>query len=96
MVALVIVLVCGFSSDYHNERPKHIMAMAAMSTVSLIIVATVEHPKVRYAFLALGASSLNIPLSCTWQTLIPRRCCWDLVLQSVDTQLSVQHHLSTC
>lgn len=54
MVALVIVLICGFSSDYFNERPKHIMAMASMSTVSLIIVATVNDPKVRYAFLAFG------------------------------------------
>lgn len=54
MVALVIVLICGFSSDYFNERPKHIMAMAAMSTVSLIIVATVNDPKVRFAFLAFG------------------------------------------
>ena len=54
MVALVIVLICGFSSDYFNERPKHIMAMAAMSTVSLIIVATVDNAKARYTFLAFG------------------------------------------
>lgn len=56
MVALVIVLICGFSSDYFNERPKHIMTMAAMSTVSLIIVATTHNPKVRYTFLAFGMS----------------------------------------
>lgn len=54
MVALVIVLICGFSSDHFNERPKHIMAMATMSTVSLIIVATVDNAKARYTFLALG------------------------------------------
>jgi hypothetical protein len=54
MVALVIVLICAFSSDYFNERPKHIMAVATLSTVSLIIVAASSNPKVRYAFLALG------------------------------------------
>lgn len=54
MVALVIVLVCCFSSDLQNERPKHIMAMATMSTVSLIIVAVVKNSKVRYVFLAFG------------------------------------------
>ncbi|KAJ5619435.1 major facilitator superfamily domain-containing protein [Penicillium lagena] len=58
MVALVIVLICGFSSDYFNERPKHIMAMAGMSTVSLIIVATVDNAKARYTFLAFGAAGI--------------------------------------
>ncbi|KAL1980915.1 hypothetical protein VTN96DRAFT_3335 [Rasamsonia emersonii] len=58
MVALVIVLVCCFSSDMQNERPKHIMAMATMSTVSLIIVAAVKNSKVRYAFLAFGAAGI--------------------------------------
>jgi hypothetical protein len=54
MVALVIVLVCCFSSDLQKERPKHIMVMAAISTASLIIVAAVTDSKVRYAFLAFG------------------------------------------
>lgn len=56
MVAFVIVLICGFSSDYFNDRPKHIMAMGTMSTISLIIVAIVSNPKARYTFLALGLS----------------------------------------
>lgn len=60
MVALVIVLACCFSSDLFNERPKHIIAMASMSTVALIIVATVGNYKVRYAFLAIGMSSLSL------------------------------------
>lgn len=59
MVALVIVLVCCFSSDIRNDRPKHIMAMATMSTVSLIIVAAVENSKVRYAFLAFGRALIE-------------------------------------
>ncbi|KAJ5963058.1 major facilitator superfamily domain-containing protein [Penicillium waksmanii] len=58
MVAFVIVLLCGFSSDYFNERPKHIMALATMSTISLIIVATIHNPKTRYAFLAFGVSGI--------------------------------------
>ncbi|KFZ14123.1 hypothetical protein V501_03381 [Pseudogymnoascus sp. VKM F-4519 (FW-2642)] len=57
-VALVIVLICCFSSDLQNERPKHIMVMALMSTVSLIIVAAIENPKARYAFLAFGAAGI--------------------------------------
>ncbi|KAL2127173.1 hypothetical protein VTI74DRAFT_11209 [Chaetomium olivicolor] len=58
MVALVIVLGCCFSSDLLNERPKHIMAMGAMSTIALIITATVTNSKARYAFLAIGASGI--------------------------------------
>ncbi|UNI15667.1 hypothetical protein JDV02_002178 [Purpureocillium takamizusanense] len=58
MVALVIVLACCFSSDLLNERPKHIMAMGAMSTVALIITAAVTDSKARYAFLAIGASGI--------------------------------------
>ena len=54
MVALVIVLACCFSSDLLNERPKHIMAMGAMSTIALIITAAVTNSKARYAFLAIG------------------------------------------
>jgi len=58
-VALVIVLCCCFSSDINQERPKHIMAMASLSVVSLIIVTTVtSSPKTRYAFLAFGASGI--------------------------------------
>ncbi|KAH8805435.1 phthalate transporter [Xylogone sp. PMI_703] len=57
-VALVIVLICCFSSDLQNERPKHIMVMASISTVSLIIVAAVDNPKVRYAFLCFGAAGI--------------------------------------
>ena len=53
-VAMVIVLSCSFSSDYFQERPKHIMAMALLSVVSLAIVAGVTDPKVRYAFLCFG------------------------------------------
>jgi hypothetical protein len=53
-VSLVIVLICCFSSDLQNERPKHIMIMASISTISLIIVAAVNNPKVRYAFLTFG------------------------------------------
>ncbi|KAH0592471.1 hypothetical protein MHUMG1_09858 [Metarhizium humberi] len=58
MVALVIVLVCSFSSDLLNERPKHIMTMSGMATVALIITATVENNKARYTFLAFGASGI--------------------------------------
>ncbi|KAJ6443389.1 MFS general substrate transporter [Purpureocillium lavendulum] len=58
MVALVIVLACCFSSDLLNERPKHIMAMGAMSTIALIITAAVTNSKARYAFLAIGASGI--------------------------------------
>ncbi|KIM99148.1 hypothetical protein OIDMADRAFT_181575 [Oidiodendron maius Zn] len=57
-VALVIVLICCFSSDLQNERPKHIMVMASISTISLIIVAAVDNPKVRYAFLSFGAAGI--------------------------------------
>ncbi|KFY16962.1 hypothetical protein V492_00971 [Pseudogymnoascus sp. VKM F-4246] len=57
-VALVIVLICCFSSDLQNERPKHIMVMALISTVSLIIVAAIENPKARYVFLAFGAAGI--------------------------------------
>lgn len=56
MVALVIVLISCFSSDIQNERPKHIMVMAAISVVALIITAAVEDSKVRYAFIAFGKS----------------------------------------
>ncbi|OAQ61101.1 MFS general substrate transporter [Pochonia chlamydosporia 170] len=58
MVALVIVLVCSFSSDLLKERPKHIMTMAGIATVALTIVAAVENNKARYAFLAIGASGV--------------------------------------
>ncbi|KJK73509.1 hypothetical protein H634G_11244 [Metarhizium anisopliae BRIP 53293] len=58
MVALVIVLVCSFSSDLLNERPKHIMTMSGMAAVALIITATVENNKARYTFLAFGASGI--------------------------------------
>ncbi|ORY26040.1 major facilitator superfamily domain-containing protein [Naematelia encephala] len=59
MVALVIVLVTCFSSDITQERPKHIMAVAALSVVSLAITAGVQgNPHVRYAFLAFGASGI--------------------------------------
>ncbi|KFZ03326.1 hypothetical protein V502_11041 [Pseudogymnoascus sp. VKM F-4520 (FW-2644)] len=57
-VALVVVLICCFSSDMQNERPKHIMVMAFISTISLIIVAAVENPKARYVFLAFGAAGI--------------------------------------
>jgi hypothetical protein len=54
--SLVIVLICCFSSDLQNERPKHIMVMASISTISLIIVAAVNtNNRVRYAFLTFGA-----------------------------------------
>jgi hypothetical protein len=55
-VAMVIVLVTCFSSDLRQERPKHIMSVAAMSAVALAIVAAVpqSQPKVRYTFLAFG------------------------------------------
>lgn len=52
--SLVIVLLCCFSSDLQNERPKHIMVMASISTVALIIVAAIDNDKVRYAFLTFG------------------------------------------
>jgi len=55
-VALVIVLSVCFSSDFNQERPKHIMFITVLSFVSLAIVAGVKDPKVRYAFLAFGAS----------------------------------------
>lgn len=56
-VATVIVLGTCFSSDLLQERPKHIMAVATLSIVSLSIVAGVQSsPKVRYTFLALGQS----------------------------------------
>ncbi|ATY63859.1 Major facilitator superfamily general substrate transporter [Cordyceps militaris] len=58
MVALVIVLVSCFSSDLQNERPKHIMVMAGISTISLIIVAAVENSKIRYAFLCFGCAGI--------------------------------------
>ncbi|KAJ2979018.1 hypothetical protein NQ176_g3497 [Zarea fungicola] len=58
MAALVIVLISCFSSDLQNERPKHIMAMATLSTISLIIVAAAENLKVRYAFLCFGAAGI--------------------------------------
>ncbi|MCJ1305833.1 hypothetical protein MMC08_008650 [Hypocenomyce scalaris] len=58
MVALVIVLICCFSSDLQNERPKHIMVMASISTVSLIIVAAINNSKARYAFLTFGAAGI--------------------------------------
>ena len=54
-VAMVIVLAACFSSDIRQERPKHIMAVAGLSVVSLAIVAGVKSdPHVRYAFLAFG------------------------------------------
>ncbi|OAA69694.1 Major facilitator superfamily domain, general substrate transporter [Cordyceps fumosorosea ARSEF 2679] len=58
MTALVIVLISCFSSDLQNERPKHIMAMAALATLSLIIVAAVENSRVRYAFLCFGGAGI--------------------------------------
>ncbi|KAM3496934.1 hypothetical protein MY10362_009698 [Beauveria mimosiformis] len=58
MTALVLVLISCFSSDLQNERPKHIMAMAALGTLSLIIVAAVENSKVRYAFLCFGGAGI--------------------------------------
>ncbi|KFY20081.1 hypothetical protein V491_04006 [Pseudogymnoascus sp. VKM F-3775] len=57
-VALVVVLICCFSSDLQNERPKHIMVMAFISTISLIIVAAIDNPKARYVFLAFGAAGI--------------------------------------
>ncbi|QKX54712.1 uncharacterized protein TRUGW13939_01800 [Talaromyces rugulosus] len=58
MASLVIVLVCCFSSDLQNERPKHIMAIAAISTISLIITAAIDNSKARYAFLTFGAAGI--------------------------------------
>jgi hypothetical protein len=58
-VAMVIVLITCFSSDFQQERPKHIATVALMSVVSLAIVAGVKsNPNVRYAFLAFGASGI--------------------------------------
>jgi len=57
-VAFVIVLARCFSSDIQKERPKHIMAMAGMSTISLVIVAASSNSKVRYTFLAFGTSGI--------------------------------------
>ena len=59
-VALVLVLLISFSSDFHRERPRHIMFMAGLSTISLIIVGAVPPtaPRVRYAFLCFGASGI--------------------------------------
>ena len=57
-VAIVIVLIVCFSSDFHRERPIHIMSIAMVSVVTLVICAAVspdEH-NVRYAFLTLGES----------------------------------------
>lgn len=54
---MVIVLATCFSSDIMQERPKHIMAVATLSVVSLAIVAGVDSsPKVRYTFIAFGES----------------------------------------
>lgn len=61
-VAMVIVLATCFSSDIQQERPKHIMAVAGMSVISLAIVAGVQgNPKVRYAFLAFGGLHFALP-----------------------------------
>lgn len=64
MVALVIVLACCFSSDLLNERPKHIMAMGAMSTIAMIITAAVTNSKARYAFLAIGTLKKSVTIAC--------------------------------
>ena len=58
-VAFVIVLSVCFSSDLLQERPKHLMVVTVISFTCFAIVAGVQDPKVRYAFLALGTS-------CTW------------------------------
>lgn len=73
-VALVIVLVTCFSSDITRERPRHIMAVATLSIVSLAIVAGVQtKPGVRYAFLALGITHLRLshPLPRTDEVQVP-------------------------
>ena len=60
-VAVVVVLVTCFSSDIQQERPKHIMAVAILSVVSLSVVAGVQtNAHVRYAFLAFGESRLRL------------------------------------
>lgn len=88
-VAVVIVLATCFSSDLTQERPKHIMAVAALSVVSLAIVAGVENnAHVRYAFLAFGRSHHSKP------RLNVRRLGY-LGLQSYDFELLVKHNLPT-
>lgn len=93
MASLVIVLICCFSSDLQNERPKHIMVMAAIATISLIITAAVNNSKARYAFLTFGN---RLPGQVQLHLLIyHNRRCWNLVLQSVDAELLVQYDLPT-
>jgi len=88
-VATVIVLGTCFSSDLLQERPKHIMAVATLSIVSLSIVAGVQSsPKVRYTFLALGQSiSSSVPNRLTLERRIG-----GLGMQSHDLDIPVQYH----
>lgn len=95
MVALVIVLICSFSSDLLKERPKHIMTMAGIATVALTIVAAVENNKARYAFLAIGRELLTEDLQPRHMTNNKVRGVWCLGMQHTDTKLSFQHDLPT-
>jgi hypothetical protein len=88
MVASVIVLATCFSSDLTQERPKHIMAVAGMSAVSLAIVAGVQgSPRVR-----LHSCASVSPI--TYSGADFRRIGY-LGMQPYDTELSVQYHLPT-
>jgi hypothetical protein len=95
-VAMVVVLTTCFSSDIQQERPKHIMAVAGLSVVSLAIVAGVQtDPKVRYTFLAFGKYTISRRLALGSSSELKIRRIRHLGLQSHDAKLSFQHHRTT-
>jgi hypothetical protein len=66
VVAAVFIIVIPFSSDIKKERPLHLAAAMAISTVAFAVLLGVTNPKVQYVFLCFGVGSVSflLPLSC--------------------------------
>ncbi|WVQ82889.1 hypothetical protein IAT38_005025 [Cryptococcus sp. DSM 104549] len=68
VVALVVALATGISSDHFRQKGFHAAGACGLSLVSFVICATVKNTTVRYVFIAFGGAGVwtAVPIFLSW------------------------------